>query len=205
MRKQQLVEMNNLIKSTFYEMFGDPVTNEKRWEFTTINDVCSDIVDCPHSTPLHSDIPTNYPSIRTSELQNGDINWSLMKYVTETEYLIRISRIKPQENDIIYGREGSYGDAVVLPSGYSFCLGQRVMLLRANAEICHYKFLWYVVCSDYVYNQAKRKNVGATVGHVNVGDIKKFILPLPPLSIQEQFAEIVIKIEETKRAYAKRN
>jgi type I restriction enzyme, S subunit len=198
MRKQQLAELDSLIKSTFYDMFGDPLTNEKGWKFQDINDICSDIVDCPHSTPIHSDVPTQHPSIRTSEIQKGIIKWGSMKYVTETEYLKRVSRIKPQENDIIYGREGSYGDAVILPCGYSFCLGQRVMLLRAKKESCHYKYLWYVVRSDYVYNQAKRKNVGATVGHVNVGDIKKFKVPLPPLPLQNKFAEIVIKVEEQK-------
>jgi Restriction endonuclease S subunits len=198
LRKKQLAELDNLVKSVFYDMFGDPVVNEKGWKTKVIKDVCSDIVDCPHSTPIHSETPTKYPSIRTSELQNGNINWKSMKYVNEVEYLKRISRTAPQADDIIYGREGSYGEAAILPSGYSFCLGQRVMLLRANKAICNHIFLWYVVRSDYVYNQARQKNVGATVGHVNVADIKNFIIPLPPLPLQNQFAEIVAKIEEQK-------
>lgn len=72
------------------------------------------------------------------------------------------------------------------------------MLLRAKNEICTYKFLWYVIRSDFVYNHAKQKNVGATVGHVNVGDIKKFIIPFPQIQLQNQFAEVVTIIEEQK-------
>jgi len=179
-------------------MFGDPVENPMGWDIVNIEDMCSEIVDCPHSTPIHSDVPTNYPSIRTSELQHGYINWASMKYVDENEYLKRITRIKPEKNDIIYGREGSYGDAVILPDGYSFCLGQRVMLLRRDKKKCHYIFLWAMLCSDYVYNQAKEKNVGATVGHVNVGDIKKFTILSPPLPLQKEFADRIDAIEQQK-------
>ena len=197
-RKEQIRLMDELAKSLFIEMFGDPVENPMGWDIVNIEDMCSEIVDCPHSTPIHSDVPTNYPSIRTSELQHGYINWASMKYVDENEYLKRITRIKPEKNDIIYGREGSYGDAVILPDGYSFCLGQRVMLLRRDKKKCHYIFLWAMLCSDYVYNQAKEKNVGATVGHVNVGDIKKFTILSPPLPLQKEFADRIDAIEQQK-------
>jgi len=55
-----------------------------------------------------------------------------------------------------------------------------------------------MVRSNYVYRQALRKNCGSTVGHVNVGDIKKFKLLLPPLDLQNKFAEIVKKTEAKK-------
>lgn len=120
LRRKQLAELDSLIKAIFYEMFGDPVVNEKGWEVKNLNDICCEIIDCPHSTPTHSEAPTIYPAIPTSEIQNGNINWSSMKYVSEIEYLKSVKRIKPEANDIIYGREGSYGDAVILPSGYNF-------------------------------------------------------------------------------------
>lgn len=196
--KKQLEELDNLIKATFYDMFGDPVKNPKGWEMTTVESACTDIVDCPHSTPVHSNIITNYPSIRTTEIRNGYIDWDSMKYVNEEEFAKRTKRIIPQACDIIYAREGSYGDAVILPEGYSFCLGQRVMLLRVDKIKYHHKYFWYLLRSEFVYNQANKRNVGATVGHVNVGDIKKFIIPIPPLEIQNKFAEIVSNIEEQK-------
>jgi type I restriction enzyme S subunit len=182
-------------------MFGDPVTNPKRWREGYIENICDAIVDCPHSTPLHSEIITPYPSVRTSEIKNGAIEWSSMKYVSKDEYLKRIKRITPQPGDIIYGREGTYGDAAILPDGHNFCLGQRVILLRVNKEICNSIYFSSALRSDYVYSQAKLKNVGATVGHVNVKDIKQFIVPLPPLSIQNQFASFVELIEKQKNLF----
>jgi type I restriction enzyme S subunit len=58
-----------------------------------------------------------------------------------------------------------------------------------------------MVRSDYVYRQAKRQNSGSTVGHVNVKDIKKFNVLQPPKELQDNFSEIVLKIENLKAQY----
>lgn len=196
-KKQQLEELDKLAQATFYEMFGDLKRNDKSWTFYFLKDVCSDIVDCPHSTPTKAQTPTIYPCIRTSELKKGQIVWKSMQYVTESEYNKRVARLKPRKGDIVYGREGSYGDAVCLPGGFNFCLGQRTMLFRPNSKIIDI-FLLYALLTDFVYNQAKIKNSGSTVGHVNVTDVKMFKIPLPPIEIQQKFVEYMNSIESQK-------
>ena len=197
--KQIIEKYDQLTQSLFLDMFGDPVKNEMGWEKKTLKDVCDEIVDCPHSTPNKVDYITEYPCIRTSEIKNSEIDWSSMQYLNQSEYEIRTRRLKPEINDIIYAREGSYGDAVILPRGYNFSLGQRTMLFRANIDLVNPHFLHRLVVSDYVYYQAKRKNSGSTVGHVNVKDIKLFNIFLPPLQLQNQFAERIQKIEVQKQ------
>jgi type I restriction enzyme S subunit len=186
-----LFKYNQLAESIFYYMFGDPIKNEKGWEVKELQNLCTVIVDCPHSTPTHSSTSTNYPCIRTSEMKNGKINWGSMKYLNIEEYTKRIKRLTPLAGDIIYAREGTYGVAVILPENYHFALGQRTMLLRPNKTLTNNYFLWYQINSDFVYRQAKRKNMGSTVGHVNVADVKKFSIINPPLSLQNKFGHII--------------
>ena len=197
-KKQQLTELDRLAQAIFYDMFGDPDSIFTKWNHLTLEDVCSNIVDCPHTTPIKSEIPTLYPCIRTSELKGGSIHWETMQYVTEDEYNNRVSRLIPQVGDIVYGREGSFGDAVILPSGWYFCLGQRTMLFRANRDFVNIVFLHRVLISEVVFRQAKEKNVASTVAHVNVKDIKKFIIPIPPLALQQSFAAKIEAIERQK-------
>lgn len=196
--KETLKDYDALEQSIFYDMFGDPVKNEKGWEVKKLEDICSNIVDCPHSTPTKSDVPTIYPCIRTSELRNGEIYWDSMQYVEEEEYKNRIVRLQPQKDDIVFGREGSIGGAVILPEGYQFCLGQRTMLLRVDESIIHSIFLHRVILSDWVKNQIMDKNVASTVAHVNVKDVKAFLIPIPPLPLQQQFASKIEAIEQMK-------
>lgn len=100
------------------------------WRWCKLGALASFVVDCPHSTPQKSSCITNHPCIRTSEIKGGVIVWDSMQYLDEANYKLRISRLKPQEGDIVYAREGVYGDAVILPDTHEFCLGQRTMMLR---------------------------------------------------------------------------
>ncbi|MBR6421492.1 restriction endonuclease subunit S [bacterium] len=191
-RQQQLSALDNLIKARFVEMFGDG-----KYEFKSVEELCSEIVDCPHTTPKYDGELKN-PAIRTSEIKKGYITWESMKFVSDDEYEERIARLRPEAGDIVYGREGTFGNAAILPAGYKFCLGQRVMLLRPNYKKTSSEYLLHAVISDDVYKQALDKNNASTVAHVNVKDVKQFKVPLPPLDLQKQFADFVSQIDKTK-------
>ena len=203
LKKEQLKDYDNLAQSIFYEMFGDPVENEKGWEVKKMKDVCTHIVDCPHSTPKKADTTTNYPCIRTSELKGGTISWSTMQYLEKDEYEKRIARLKPETGDIIFGREGTIGDAVILPSGYNFSLGQRTMLIRTDNEMIINTFMHRTLMSEWIKHQIEYVNVSSTVAHVNIKDFKLFDVPLPPLPLQHLFAQRIEHIERQKSAVQK--
>ena len=203
LKKEQLKDYDNLAQSIFYEMFGDPVENEKGWEVKKMKDVCIHIVDCPHSTPKKADTTTNYPCIRTSELKGGTISWSTMQYLEKDEYEKRIARLKPETGDIIFGREGTIGDAVILPSGYNFSLGQRTMLIRTDNEMIINTFMHRTLMSEWIKHQIEYVNVSSTVAHVNIKDFKLFDVPLPPLPLQHLFAQRIEQIERQKSAVQK--
>lgn len=172
-------------KALFQQVLAQELKPKEGWRKYILENICTNIVDCPHSTPQKSDEITNYPCIRTSELRNGKIYWDSMQYLDKYEYEKRVVRLIPKAGDIVYGREGTFGDAVLLPEGYNFSLGQRTMLLRPDTTIVCSEFLLITMISPYVYKQAKDKNSGCGVGHVNVKDIKKFTIYLPD-DISEQ-------------------
>jgi len=194
----QFKELDNLAQAIFYDMFGDPIENPKGWAFEKLENVCSNIVDCPHSTPKKVDYKTEYPCIRTSELKGGSISWTSMQYLEKEEYEIRIARLKPVAGDIVFGREGTIGDAVILPEGYNFSLGQRTMLLRANSALMLNHFLHRTLMSEWVKRQIDAVNVSSTVAHLNIKDFRQFNIPLPPLALQQSFAEKIQSIEKQK-------
>ena len=172
-------------KELFQAALKKELEPKEGWKTITLQEICTHIVDCPHTTPIKSPIKTDYPCIRTSELKNGEIYWRTMQYVEESEYRKRVSRLVPQENDIVYGREGTFGDAILIPNYYHFCLGQRTMLFRPNQELVIPRYLLLYVISPYVYDQAKANNTGCGVGHVNVHDIKEFSINLPQINDQQ--------------------
>lgn len=196
-RKYELEQFDELIRSRFVELFSGT------YKEIVAEDVCTQIIDCPHSTPKYDEENLIYPAIRTSEIQDGTISWESMKYVGAVEYEKRIKRLKPEKGDIVYAREGTYGDCVILPERHKFCLGQRTMLFRPDYRICTSAYLHAALRSDAVKRQADESNAGSTVPHVNVADAKRFHFPLPPLELQQQFADFVAQVDKSKVAVQK--
>lgn len=184
------------VKKLFNAELEKTFQGNNAWKRMLLENVCTNIVDCPHSTPKKVSYPTNFPCIRTSELKCGEIDWKTMQYLDESEYKKRIARLEPKENDIVYGREGTFGDAVLLPNTHRFSLGQRTMLFRPDLNVVNPRFLLLSIISPYVYKQAQAKNNGCGVGHVNVGDIKKFNIYIPPLSEQKRIVAHLDKLSE---------
>src|SRR5206468_9663337 len=118
-----MAKLSGLLQSVFIEMFGDPGTNPKGWAFGRISDLCEDIIDCPHSTPIYAATGTPYACLRSSDIQNGYIDKSTTKYVSLEEYNQRIQRTAPKKGDVIYCREGArFGNAARIVNDEKSCL-----------------------------------------------------------------------------------
>lgn len=191
-QRRQLTLLDDSVKSRFNELVAG--TNI----IVPAEDLCSDIVDCPHSTPKYTGIDLKYPSIRTTDINNGQINWTTMKYVDHREYLERTRRLVPQPGDIVYSREGSYGDCVIIPENIEMCLGQRTMLFRPNRKKVTSEYMEVALQSEDVKKQADKNNTGSTVPHVNVKDAKRFLIPLVDLESQEDFSGFVNQVNKSK-------
>ena len=186
-----------------YEKFADgsetciedeiPFELPKGWAWARLGELCLNVVDCPHTTPIKSSLPTEYPCIRTSEIKGGIIRWDTMQYVPLAEYEKRTARLVPKTDDLVYAREGSFGDAVLLPPRIKFCLGQRTMLFRFLKDMVLPRYMLFAIISPYVYGQAVALNVAGTtnVPHVNIGDAIRFTIPLPPLNEQRRIISLI--------------
>ncbi len=113
-----------------------------------------------------------------------------MRSLSLESYQERIRRLIPEENDIIYAREGSIGLAAFIPANKNICLGQRVMLFRPSNVVTP-RYLKYAVTDIGYKNRLLAKHRGIGAKHVNVKDIVESLIPLPPLSIQHRIVEKV--------------
>lgn len=190
-RKKAIALTEELLRSAFLEMFGDPVTNPKGWPRASVEDLCSHVVDCPHTTPTYEGAFRSHPCVRTSDLQGGFFDWSTTKYVSEEEYRARITRLRPEPGDVCYTREGErYGIAAILPTNVAACLGQRMMLLRPNRAVATPEFLWASMNSVAVYRQATAEVGGSTSPHVNVRAVRRFSVLRPPIDKQRRYSQL---------------
>jgi len=127
------------------------------WSVRTLEECCSDVVDCPHSTPDFRE--TGVLVARTMHIKDGLFDDGAASRVSETDYLERIARLKPQGGDVILTREAPVGEAFVVPEGMRICLGQRVMLLRPRPD----RLLGSYLVAQ-IYSGTVRRRIDALTG-----------------------------------------
>ena len=201
-RRATLAQLDTLTQSLFLDLFGDPATNPKGWAATTLGDLCEEVIDCPHSTPIYADQRTPYPCVRSSDIQNGDLDFTNVKFVQEPEYEKRILRGKPKRGDVIYCREGArFGNAARILDDTPLCLGQRMMVFRPRTAATVSEYLWAFLSGPAGYGEATRSVDGSAAPHVNIRDIVAFRLPAPPVALQRDFARRIGAVEKLKTAH----
>ena len=158
-------------------------------EFKTLQELCTEIIDCPHTTPEWK--TEGIPVIRNYNLQNGFIDKSKLSFVDNDTYLQRIKRGMPQVDDIIFSREAPVGSVAIMPSNFRCCLGQRLVLLKVNKSICDPHYLLYVMLSNFVKKQYKTvEKTGSIVSNFNIGDLKNLVIPYVDIAIQKKFGKM---------------
>ena len=158
-------------------------------EFKTLQELCTEIIDCPHTTPEWK--TEGIPVIRNYNLQNGFIDKSKLSFVDNDTYLQRIKRGMPQVDDIIFSREAPVGSVAIMPSNFRCCLGQRLVLLKVNKSICDPHYLLYVMLSNFVKKQYKTvEKTGSIVSNFNIGDLKNLVIPYVDIAIQKKIGKM---------------
>ena len=163
-------------------------------ECRTIKELCSVVVDCPHSTPTWT--AEGKIVIRSNNIKNGRIDFSSPSYTDDEHFQQRIKRATPQGGDIIITREAPMGEVGMIPEGIVCCLGQRMVLLRANPEICDNYYLLYSLQSRYVQHQISwSEGTGTTVSNLRIPHLEQLKIPYLPLSKQRQVSSVLRCLE----------
>ena len=196
LRKEQLAKLDQLVKSRFVELFGDPVKNNMGWESKPLNDVCDGIGDGLHGTPEY-DEGGEYPFINGNNLIDGEIiitpATKMVAAKTYEKHFIDIST-----NAILISINGTLGKL-------AFYNGEKVMLGK-SACYCNLKqdinkvFVYGVMKSDAFAEFLENSSTKSTIKNVGLKAMREFRLILPPIELQEQFAAFVEQTDKSKLA-----
>lgn len=203
LKKEQLKDYDNLAQSIFYEMFGDPMENEKGWEVKKLNDIC-DVRDGTHDSPKYLQ-NSEYILITSKNIVNGSIDFENVNYISEEDYIKINKRSKVDNGDIIMPMIGTIGNPIIahIDGTNKFCI-KNVALIKflADSTVNNMFIVNLMRCSSfssYLLNQ----NKGGTQKFVALGAIRKLPIPLPPLPLQQLFAQHIEQIEHQKSEVAK--
>ncbi|MCP5448421.1 MAG: restriction endonuclease subunit S [Chromatiaceae bacterium] len=203
-RKQHLQQLDDLLKSVFLEMFGDPVRNEKRFEVHQIGQLC-DVKGgkrIPKGDKLVTE-NTGYPYIKAGNIKKGEITSNDIEFVTP-ETRRKISRYIVDEGDVCVTVVGvNIGDVGVVPKIFhkaNLTENANKILIKDKA-ILDNQYLAYYLMSPYVQRQFALSIRAAGVPKLAIFRIEQINLLLPPPELQAKFSEIKSKIKHLSGQY----
>lgn len=205
-KNNELRALNELIKARFVEMFGTLHDNENGFDIVTIEDVCSLIKDGTHQTPQYTeDKKEGYKFLSSKDVMSQKVDWTNIKYIPAELHEKLYATIKPQRNDILMSKNGvNYGVAAVNDTDEVFDIYVSLALLRPK-KIIDPVFLKCVINNPETKWQFDSSIKGIGVPNLHLGEIKKTRMFLPPIELQNQFADFVRAIDKSKVNYYYKN
>lgn len=199
-KTQQIVDSyDELAQSLFLEMFGDPVKNEKRWDRKTIGELCEKIQIGPFGSQIHQSdyCEVGIPLINPTNISKDGIDYDNAVRIS-TEMFISMPQYHLSEGDIIMARRGDLSKVgIVNNSSEKLFCGTGSLFVRFKKNVN--KLFLYKVLSDNSTTQfLMDKARGITMPNLNKTIIASVPIFIPPLDLQNQFAEKIALIEQQK-------
>lgn len=205
LRKEQLAKLDELVKARFVEMFGDSVANTKNFPSTTLETVMTVFPQNGLYKPQTDYVQDNtgIPILRIDAFYNGKVtNWNTLKRLicSETE----INRYLLRENDIVINRVNSIEYlgkcAHIVGLKEKTVFESNMMRFHMDEKKVNAVYVTEVLCTEDIYRQIlRRAKKSVNQASINQEDVKSLEILVPPLSLQNQFAAFVERVDQQKQ------
>lgn len=195
--KETLKDYDALEQSIFYDMFGDPVKNDKGWEVKKLGEVCSKITDGTHSSPENTS-EGDRMYITAKNIKKDGIELKNITYVSEEVHRSIYDRCNPEYGDVLYIKDGiTTGIATINTLNEEFTLLSSVALIKVGDNLNNY-FLKGLMNFESFYEMVRGNMGGAAITRLTLAKINNITIIFPPLPLQQQFASKIEAIEQMK-------
>ncbi len=208
LRKQELLKLDELIKARFVEMFGDPVSNPKKWPMPHIEEVVSREKNALKAGPFGSAlkkeyyVESGYKIYGQEQVINGDPNYG--DYYIDEEKYRQLENCAVQAGDVLISLVGTYGRLLIMPKRFKpGIINPRLMKITFDKNKVNPYYFQYFFQSDSLKKALADSTHGGTMDILNLGIVRKLRMPVPPLELQDKFVCFVAQIDKSKIAVQK--
>lgn len=195
-RENSIVQLDELLRAQFLDMFGEAPTNAKKWESNELGKFLDFMTSGSRGwAKYYRDTGDKF--LRINNLGYNDLNLDELKFI-ETPNTAEAKRTKIQPKDVLLSITADLGRTAVVPDdiGNAF-INQHIALLRFNDEFNPY-FISAYISSIGGRHLLERYNKGAAKSGLNFSDIKSLNVHIPPIELQNQFETIYHNIQAQK-------
>ena len=205
LRRQQLTKLDELVKARFVEMFGDPVINTKKFPSIALETVMTVFPQNGLYKPQTDYVQdkNGIPILRIDAFYNGKVtNWNKLRRLVCSE--VEAKRYLLKENDIVINRVNSIEYlgkcAHIVGLKEKTVFESNMMRFHMDEKKVNAVYVTKMLCTEGIYRQIlKRAKKSVNQASINQEDVKSLEILLPPISLQNQFATFVERVDQQKQ------
>ena len=191
-KKKQVRDLNTIVKSQFVEMFE----NEK-YPKKTLNELTNKITDGSHNPPTGIAENEGYMMLSSQNIINNSINYENVRFLKKEDFEKENLRTNLNRGDVLLTIVGTVGRTAIITDETNITLQRSVAVLKPTKEI-NSIYLVGAINSNDVIRQLNKGAKGVAQKGIYLNDIKKILIAVPPIELQNRFADIVKQIDKQK-------
>ncbi len=149
-----------------------------------------DIRDGTHDSPKFYD--NGIPFVTSKNLNDGILDFSTCKYITEEDHKKFSARSFVEDGDILFAMIGSIGNPVIVKKKFDFSFKNMALFKRYTKEKTDMKYIFYYL--SYIQFELKRIATGGVQSFIGLGTFREMLFPLPPLAEQKRIVAAIEKM-----------
>ena len=194
--KQKSNQLDELVKSRFVEMFGD--VDKTPYEIKSIQECCEKIKDGTHQTPTYVDKEAGGVMFLSSKnVVGGTIDWNTIKYIPFDLHEKLHQRVAPRQGDILLAKNGTTGVCAIVDRDCVFDIYVSLAHIRP-LKWMDSTYMWAAINADRTKEQFNSRLKGVGVPNLHLGEIKQTMIVVPPLALQQEFADFVSRVDKLR-------
>ena len=205
-RKQEIRELDELIRARFVEMFGDMYLNSKGWSEAKLESMADVVSGITKGRKTKSEDLTEVPYMAVSNVKDGYIDWTTVKTIEATQQEIEQYRLLA--DDVLMTEGGDpdkVGRGAIIKEPLENCIHQNhIFRVRLDESVVLPEFF-----AEYLQHQrSKRYFLGCAkqttgIASINMTQLRALPVLIPPLSKQEEFVLFKSQVDKSKVAILK--
>ena len=165
----------------------EPYKLPSNWVWTRLENISHKITDGAHKTPTY--VKEGVPFISVKDIRNNEIFFDDTKFITLEEHQELYKRCNPEKGDVLVTKSGTIGRTAIVKDDFEFSLFVSVALIKNIKNVVQSNFLSYAM-QDFINKiDISRDIKGGVIKNYHISDMKKQLVPLPPLEEQKRIVE----------------